>query len=113
MSDGSRESLEVPAAMRKEVAERDGGHCRFCGKYDELLCVHHILYGGDVGMGARRLHRPENLVSLGWSPWHNCHWLVHSNKKLWQPLALQVVHEPGLTMLQLRRWQQRKEHHDG
>jgi len=105
---GDEETLAIPKAMRLEVQERDGNHCRFCGRYDENVCLHHVLYGGDVGMGARRQHHPDNLISLGWSPWHNCHWLVHANKRLWQPIALKVVHQPGLTMLQLNRWEKRR-----
>lgn len=105
------ETLAIPKEVREIVRARDGHTCRLCGQHDESLCAHHILFGGGdgPGMGGRRRHDPETIISLGWSPWHPCHQEVHARKLLWQPLALQAVHTPGVTMRQLLRWQKRRE----
>lgn len=108
-ADGAAETLAIPARVKLEVIARDEWHCRFCGRYDEQAAMHHVLYGGDdVGMGGRRRHHPDTIITVGWLPWHPCHELVHSNKALWQPLALEVVRHPGVTMLQLFRWRRAK-----
>lgn len=106
MPSGADETLAIPASMRSEVDGRDGGFCRVCGRYaGEQRALHHIRYGGDtVGMGGRRWHHPENLVTVGWLFDHDCHSKVHSDKALWVPLLLEVVHRPGTTALQLLRW---------
>lgn len=108
-ADGQRETLEIPADIRAEVDERDGGHCRFCGRFEEARALHHILYGGDYqGMGGRRRHAVENLITVGWFGSHDCHSIIHGNKRLWLPLALEVAQTPGVTMLQLKRWRRRR-----
>lgn len=102
----SREQmLAIPADVRLEVDERDGGVCRLCGRADGVLCQHHIEFGGDyVGMGGRRLHEVSNIITLGGSPWHDCHARVHRHKNLWLPYLLLAVETPGVTVLQLKRW---------
>jgi hypothetical protein len=105
------EMLAIPKALREAVRERDQGFCRVCGRCDpERIALHHIVYGGDaVGMGGRRFHALENLVSVAWVPGHDCHRVVHSRKALWVPLLQEVVRRPGVTALQLRRWTQTRE----
>lgn len=105
--DGEAETLAIPAAMRREVDERDNYFCRMCGQFaGERRALHHIIYGGDaVGMGGRRLHRVDNLLTVGWLFEHDCHSIIHSNVRRWRPLALEVIKHPGVTMLQLERWQ--------
>ena len=100
----SREqSLAIPMEIREQVAERDGGLCRLCGRRD-VIC-HHIRYGGDeVGMGGRRFHSVENIVSLGQYYEHQCHERVHGNKALWTPLLIAVVDQPGVSAFQVYRW---------
>lgn len=113
MSDSKREraageTLEIPASVRNAVDERDKGICKVCGTYlgPERRAIHHIRYGGDyVGMGGRRKHIPEEMITVGWLPGEDCHTLVHSNKGLWQPLLLVAAVTPGVTCFQLRRWQ--------
>ena len=109
MPDSKKETLAIPDSMRVEVDERDGGHCRVCGRYaGEMRALHHIEYGGDyVGIGGRRRHHPDNLVTVGWLWEHDCHTIVHGNKRLWVPVLKQVVAMPGVTGLQLLRWQRR------
>jgi hypothetical protein len=100
----SREqSLAIPMAIREQVLERDGGVCRLCGRTNVI--AHHIRYGGDeIGMGGRRFHSVDNIVSLGQYYEHQCHEEVHSAKGLWTPLLIRVVEMPGVTALALYRW---------
>lgn len=63
-------------------------------------CLHHIRYRSEGG-----LHVPENLVTLHWMYWPRCHERAHAEKRVYQPLLLQVVQRPGVTALQLLRWQ--------
>lgn len=97
------ESLAIPRAVRDEVTERDGGLCRLCGRTDVI--AHHIAYGGDaVGMGGRRFHHVDNIVSLGQFYDHRCHDVVHAQKLLWQPVLKVVITLPGVTGFQVYRW---------
>ena len=100
------ETLAIPAAIRTGVHERDQGYCRVCGRHlGAQAGLHHILYGGDLrGMGGKRVHEIDEIVTVCWMWGGNCHDRVHADKGLWQPLLLQVVTRPGLTALQLRRW---------
>jgi 5-methylcytosine-specific restriction endonuclease McrA len=104
----TRETLAIPKSVREIVDARDGYSCRVCGKWlgHERRAVHHIEYGGDLtGMGGRRIHDPDTMITVGWLPGDcQCHQLVHGNKRLWQPVLLAVVNKPGVTALQLRRW---------
>lgn len=111
-ADGAEESLSIPTNVRNVIDERDGQRCRVCGKYlAERRAHHHIIYGGDArGFGGRRVHDPDEILTVCWLPGdplpgrQSCHDLVHSNKTLWQPLLLEVIHRPGVTALQLLRW---------
>lgn len=90
----------VPQAVRLEVISRDGQCCRVCGRWVEQPGLHHIDYRSQGG-----LHVPENLITVGWLPGHDCHIpVVHSNKRLWQPVLKQLVLTPGVTGRQLLRW---------
>ena len=65
--------LHIPAALDKEVRERDKNLCRICGKHttDPL---HHIWSGG---MGRRRVHTLWNLAVVC----ATCHYEVHNGKR--------------------------------
>lgn len=112
MSRSKDETLAIPEHLRSAVDERDGGFCRLCGKFlGQRRAIHHIFYGGDLqGMGGRRSHYLENLVSLCWLPGDmGCHERAHSNKPYWQPLLAAVItRENKVTALQLARWARRK-----
>jgi hypothetical protein len=107
---GDDETLQIPQRVRDAVDERDQRYCRVCGRYcGDGRALHHVLYGGDaVGMGGRRLHVVEHIITVGWLFEHDCHSIVHGDKRLWQPLALEVAQRPGVTMLQLHRWARRQ-----
>lgn len=97
------ESLQIPKSLRLEVLERDGYACRVCGQTSELV-LHHVHYGNVAGAGGRRLHRLDNIVTLGGGFSHDCHQVVHQDKGLWVPLLDRVIAESGVTALQLKRW---------
>lgn len=91
----------VPSDVRQLVIDRDASCCRVCGRYVEYPHLHHVEYRSEGGLDV-----PANLVTLGGGfPSHDCHGLVHSNKRLWQPLLQRVLtHDGFVTALQLRRW---------
>lgn len=89
----------VPPAVRAEVYERDGC-CRVCGQFARTPGLHHIDYRSQGG-----LHLLSNLITIGWTPGHDCHIpVVHANKRLWQPILRQVAITDGVTAYQLLRW---------
>jgi 5-methylcytosine-specific restriction endonuclease McrA len=71
-----------PEGLKEEVHTADDWHCRFCNTRSRPLRAHHIIYRSEGGR-----HLLENLVSLC----DECHGVVHSNKKKYQPLAKLVV----------------------
>lgn len=98
MATGREETLAISPWCRTMVDRRDRGWCRMCGKYiGNRRAIHHIMFGGDkVGMGGRRKHRPENLISLCWLPGdNNCHQRAHAEKSKWQPLLLRCLKTPN------------------
>ena len=103
--DGRDETLSIPASVRAEVMGRDQNICRFCGSYAEHPALHHVVYRSQGGK-----HHPDNLISVHWMYSPRCHEKMHGSKaRLWRPLGLQVVKTPGVTILQLMRWQQVRE----
>ncbi len=77
----------TPADLRKKIKERDEYTCQLCKEseqyhYKGWLQVHHIIYRSELGQ-----HHSSNLVLLCL----DCHNLVHSNKKKYQPLLAQMV----------------------
>lgn len=115
-ADARDESLSIPDDIRFDVDMRDRQHCRVCGRYlGERRALHHVMYGGDeVGMGGRRRHDPDLIVTVCWQPGDgDCHQLVHSNKAYYQDLLLEVLRRPGVTLFQLERWRARRRIKDG
>lgn len=114
---GENETLDIPQHLRDAVDERDGGFCRMCGVFlGERRAIHHIFYGGDLqGMGGRRSHYLDNLVSLCWLPGDmGCHDRAHSRKTFWQPLLAAAVTRPDrITAFQLARWSTREKKNHG
>lgn len=96
---------DVPPAVRAEVLERDGQRCRVCGRFVQTPGLHHIVFRSQGG-----LHLPSNLVTIGWTPGHDCHLpLAHGPRAaLFRAALTAVVDHPGLTAIQLIRWGQRR-----
>lgn len=72
---------DIPVEVRKRVMKRDKGRCRFCGT-NTGLHLHHVVYRSQGG-----LHEESNLITLC----HQCHAIVHEDKKRWMPLLLGVI----------------------
>lgn len=115
LSKAQKETLAIPARLRREVAERDQGICRVCGRWvGEQGAIHHIDFGGDrVGMGGRRVHELANLLTVGWLYEHDCHSVLHGRKLLWLPYAKQAALRRGVTVYQLRRWDLARQRRQG
>lgn len=71
----------MDSALRDGVIISDGFRCRYCGR-GGTLHVHHVLYRSEQGPDSR-----DNLISLC----GDHHQLVHSDKKLYQPLCLEII----------------------
>jgi len=97
------ETNSVPPAVRKAVLERDGGNCRVCGATVENPALHHIEYLSEGGKNVA-----ENLITVHWMFWPRCHEVVHSNKRLWQPILKIVVKHDGINARQLLRWARKR-----
>lgn len=92
----------VPADVRDFVLERDAQCCRVCGRYVQEPALHHVVFRSQGGLDV-----PSNLITIGWMPWHDCHLPVaHGPRsRFWRPIFQQVIETPGVTALQVRRWQ--------
>ena len=81
-STSKRKAPEGPTPeTRQAVLERDGHRCRWCGK-PKPDHIHHIMYRSEGGP-----HTVDNLVTLCFL----CHELVHSSKRVYQPLLHEVL----------------------
>ena len=58
-------------------------YCQLCGS-TSYLHIHHIYYRSQLG-----LTTPKNLIRLC----SKCHELVHSNKKKYQPILLEMQYK--------------------
>lgn len=105
----AKETLAIPERVRAICDDRDRQCCRVCGRWlGEGRALHHIIFGGDArGTGGRRVHNPEEIVTVCWMWGGNCHDMVHHQKRVWQDLLLEVVRRRGVTAMQLKRWQER------
>jgi hypothetical protein len=107
------ETRDIPAHVRNTVDARDGLRCRVCGKYlgPHRRALHHVFYGGDYqGIGGRRRHDVDNIITVCWLPGDNdCHQRLHSDKRTYQQAAARVAVEPAITVLQVLRWERAHE----
>lgn len=87
---------DIPTAVRKICYERDNYRCRWCGRYNVAIHLHHVVYRSGGGR-----HVPENLISLCYEH----HATAHSSKNNYQEILLAVLQEePNVTVLQYMRW---------
>ena len=63
----------IPKKLIKAVLERDGSICQHCGR--QGANIHHIV---PAGMGSKRLHIKENLITLCL----DCHREAHTSKDM-------------------------------
>jgi len=63
----------IPKKLIKAVLERDGSICQHCGR--QGINIHHIV---PAGMGRKRIHAIENLITLCLE----CHSGAHSSKEM-------------------------------
>ena len=63
---------------------RDKGKCRLCGN-DKGLHLHHIIYRSQ---NKHLINDVDNCIMLC----VKCHLLVHSNKKKYQPILMEMIH---------------------
>lgn len=71
------------------VLERDKGCCRLCGKLN--IQLHHIYYRSER---KDLIDVPYNCIMLCF----DCHKLVHSNKKKYQPILLEIIEQTKKTV---------------
>lgn len=76
-----RTSTEMSAQDKAVARLADGNKCRCCNSRNNLQ-VHHIKYRSEGGTNDK-----ENLITVC----VECHGLVHSNKKQYQPLLFELV----------------------
>lgn len=87
---------DIPLAVRKICYERDGYKCRWCGRANVGIDLHHVVYRSGGGQ-----HVPENLISLC----REHHNQAHSSKDRYQQVLLDVLAmEPNVTVVQVLRW---------
>lgn len=67
------------------VIERDNYSCRLCGS-TSFIQLHHILYRSQR---KDLINDVDNCIMLC----SDCHRLVHSNKKKWQPILLKMENQ--------------------
>jgi hypothetical protein len=92
----------VPSSVRRVVIDRDQSCCRICGRHVQTPALHHIRYRSHGGPDT-----PDNLVTVGWQPGHDCHLTVaHGPQaRIVAELLKTCTTDPSVTALQLLRWQ--------
>lgn len=78
----------LPEPLRREVDDRDGGRCRWCGATNRGRDIHHIQYRKGVSYD-----RVDNLISLC----RACHSFVHGNPR---PNGVRIVKSVAQLVLQ-------------
>lgn len=91
----------VSTSVRETARMRDGGCCRVCGQFVGAdMALHHVRYRSEGGPDSL-----DNLVTVGWTPWHDCHGVIHSGpKREWQAVLGYVITHGGVTARAVIRW---------
>lgn len=79
----SKKKIKVSHETYMKVYNRDNGVCQMCGTRENIHC-HHIKYRSER---KDLIDEPNNLILL--CATH--HRLVHSNKRLYQPMLLEMM----------------------
>ena len=82
MKKKSNKRITVSNEVYNIVIERDNYSCRLCGS-TSWIQLHHILYRSQR---KDLINNVDNCIMLC----DNCHRLVHSNKKKWQPILIEM-----------------------
>lgn len=77
-----KKRIFVKPEIYDQVFKRDKGKCRLCGTSYNLH-LHHIKYRSE---SKNLINEPNNCIMLC----DKCHKIVHSNKKKWQPILLNL-----------------------
>ena len=77
-----RSTPTITPKIRNVVNLRDNCTCRLCGK--PSVHLHHIIYRSE---SRELINDPDNLICLCLE----CHNLVHSNKKKYQPILKKII----------------------
>ena len=78
--------MKLSKKEEKKIYEKtaeEQPYCQLCGKTYNLH-IHHIYYRSQLGITV-----PKNLIRLC----IECHNMVHSNKKYWQPKLLDIQYD--------------------
>lgn len=81
-NNGGRGGNGASPELKRAIRMRDSHRCRFCSHSSTRLEVHHIKYLSEGGP-----NHEANLIALC----DEHHRLVHSNKKVWQPVLLACI----------------------
>lgn len=73
---------KIEKAVYSELVEEQP-YCQLCGSTWDLH-IHHIYYRSQLGLTVKK-----NLIRLC----ERCHRMVHSNKKKYQPMLLEIQYQ--------------------
>lgn len=101
-------ATDVPEGVRARVYARDGHRCRWCGRANVSVEIHHIEYRSSGGQ-----HVEDNLICLCF----RCHKVVHGtirtqgetlSKEAAQEILRTLIEVRGVTGIQIRRINERE-----
>lgn len=78
----TKKRITVSKEVYNAVIQRDNYSCRLCGSTN-WLALHHIKYRSER---KDLINNIDNCIMLC----ENCHRTVHSNKKKWQPILIEM-----------------------
>lgn len=78
-----RDDRRIPAAVKRHVFERDGGHCRYCGTSEGPFHYDHVI---PYSLGGSSTNKANIVLACA-----SCN--MRKGTKLWKPVPLQQHHE--------------------
>lgn len=79
----SKKKIVVTPDTYLDVTMRDNFTCQLCGTKSNIQ-LHHIIYRSE---DRNKINDVDNLICLC----VKCHRLVHTNKKYWQPILINLI----------------------